>query len=128
MNTAQESIEALPEWMTDRNQPVDNSEVVPAKPKGRHLWQKGQSGNPSGMNKGHSHKLSKSVYRDLALVWQQKGIAAVHWAADNDPATFLRVIASVMPRDIKMEHTLRDLRIVEFVGVQPAIEAEPEPE
>jgi hypothetical protein len=93
-----------------------------------HLWKPGQSGNPAGKPLGARGKLSQRVYAAWAKAWALKGYETILWAAENDPATFLRVAASLLPRDVRLEATLKDLRIVSFVGaaVQECTDSEGE--
>jgi hypothetical protein len=41
---------------------------------------------------------------DLYDAWQAKGAAAIAKTADTEPATFMKVVASLMPKQFKVEH------------------------
>ena len=62
-------------------------------------WVKGQSGNPAGRPKGSKHKLQMSFWNDLQRTWKERGSEALRWVAENDPSTFVRVCASLMPKE-----------------------------
>ena len=72
-------------------------------------WIKGQSGNPAGRPKGSKHKLQTSFWNDLHRTWKENGAEALRWVAENDPSTFVRVCASLMPREEtakKLDHAI----------------------
>lgn len=59
-------------------------------------------GSP-GRPKGAKNKLQEAFWTDFAETWADKGKAALEAVADNDPATFVRVAASVMPKDLNLD-------------------------
>ena len=65
-------------------------------------WVKGQSGNPSGAAAGPRARLNRAFLRDLERAWARRGQAALDELADNDPATLVRVCASLLPKDVKL--------------------------
>lgn len=68
-------------------------------------FKKGQSGNPAGRPKGAKHKLTEAFWTDFAAAWEAHGGPALAHVATNDPSTFVRVAASVMPKEAEV--TLR---------------------
>src|SRR5262249_53190796 len=68
-------------------------------------WKPGQSGNPKGRPKGSRNKLSEEFFRDLCDAWQTSGKPALVTAARNDPVAFVRVIPSLMPRELEATTT-----------------------
>jgi hypothetical protein len=65
-------------------------------------WEPGQSGNPAGRPKGSRNKLEEAFLRDLHTAWGEFGIEAIKTVAKDDPASFLRVIAGLMPKQAQV--------------------------
>lgn len=61
-----------------------------------------QPGNP-GRPKGSRNKLQEDFVRDFCAVWSEKGYEALLDVAQNDKATFVKVAASILPKEIKAE-------------------------
>jgi len=59
----------------------------------------GQSGNPGGRPKGSRNKLSEEFFQDLYDVWQAFGKPALETMAMLYPVEFVRMVASLMPRE-----------------------------
>ena len=59
--------------------------------------------NPVGRPKGMKHKLSASFLNDLALHWQAEGADILKRVTKDDPATVLRVIASLVPKEMMLK-------------------------
>jgi hypothetical protein len=73
-------------------------------PKARNApWKPGQSGNPAGRPKGSRNKHSEDFLRDFCEVWAESGIAALRIIAANEPAKFVQVAASLLPKEVKAE-------------------------
>ncbi len=68
-------------------------------------WKKGQSGNPNGRSSGVREKLTRKFFADFHNAWERGGPKAIERVCKDDPATFLRVAASLMPKE--MEATIR---------------------
>jgi hypothetical protein len=68
-------------------------------------WKPGQSGNPKGRPQGSRNKLSEEFFRDLCKAWEEYGAAALTAAAYTSPVEFIKVVASLMPRDVEVTAT-----------------------
>jgi hypothetical protein len=81
------------------------SNAEPTAPKQRVIgvpFKPGQSGNPAGRPKSSRNRLSEDFVRDLSDAWQRHGVQALDTVAIDDPSTFVRVIAQLMPRDVNL--------------------------
>ena len=75
---------------------------------GRELTQfkPGQSGNPKGRPRGSRNRLSEAFIADLYESWKTLGKPALLAAAWTDPVAYVRVVASLMPREIEATVTV----------------------
>jgi Family of unknown function (DUF5681) len=67
----------------------------------------GQSGNPKGRPKGSRHKLSEAMFRDLCAHFEANGAAAIDRCCRERPDVYIRVIASLLPKQ-QTEHPLEE--------------------
>lgn len=71
-------------------------------PKTSHLtpWKPGQSGNPLGRPQGARAKFSEKACADALADWTSNGAATLERVRATDPSTYLRVLFSIIPKDI----------------------------
>src|SRR5215813_12170302 len=69
------------------------------------LWQPGQSGNPAGRTRGSRNKLSEELICALLRDFRQHGQKAVARVRQTQPGTYLKVLALLIPREHKVEHS-----------------------
>jgi hypothetical protein len=55
-----------------------------------------------GRPKGSRNKLAESFVADLRDCWELHGVQALERCALEEPSQFVRVIASLMPRDVNL--------------------------
>ena len=67
-----------------------------------HCWKPGQSGNPAGRPKGSRHKLSEDFIRALAEDFENHGKDAIVKMREDRPGDYIRVIASLVPKDLNL--------------------------
>jgi hypothetical protein len=68
---------------------------------------KGMSGNPNGKPIGARNKLKEAFWVDFCEAWRTHGQAALSIVAQEDPSTFVKVAASIMPKETEL--TMREL-------------------
>jgi Family of unknown function (DUF5681) len=69
------------------------------------LWQPGQSGNPAGRLRGSRNKLSEEVICALLRDFREHGQKAIAKVRRTQPAAYLKVLALLVPREHKVEHS-----------------------
>src|SRR6516225_3951784 len=69
------------------------------------LWQPGQSGNPAGRLRGSRNKLSEEVVCALLRDFRKHGEKAIAKVRRDQPGIYLKVLALLIPRQDKLEHT-----------------------
>jgi Family of unknown function (DUF5681) len=69
------------------------------------LWQPGVSGNPAGRTRGSRNKLSEEVVCALLRDFRQHGQKAVARVRQTQPAAYLKILALLIPREHKVEHS-----------------------
>ncbi len=63
-----------------------------------------KAGDPPGPGrpKGSRNKLAENFIRDLFKHWEDNGRAALDAALEASPAQYMRIVASLLPRDINV--------------------------
>jgi hypothetical protein len=70
-------------------------------------WKPGQSGNLNGRPPGSRSKFSEAFYRDLAATWAEHGEQAMRQTAQLEPAKFVAICASLIPKDVQVSLSAR---------------------
>lgn len=83
------------------------AETTPRKHPAEHLagyaWKPGQSGNPNGRGKGSRNKLGEAFLDALHDDFQAHGVAAIQKVRDEKPDQYLKVIASILPKELNVK-------------------------
>jgi Family of unknown function (DUF5681) len=85
----------IAELRTQRDIDIKNDRDVET---GRFI--QGNSGNPLGRPRGSRNKLGEAFLMDLHDEWLRSGASALKRVAKDDPVQFVKVVASILPREI----------------------------
>ena len=120
---------AVPDKQTNLNSLVDGQlQTEPTVPDQK-PWQfkPGQSGNPAGRPKGSRQKLAESFLADLAAHWSLNGKNALQEAYEKNPVEYVRVVASLLPKNVAVDVDIKYERIERVIVPAKTIEHEPLP-
>lgn len=67
-----------------------------------YLFKPGQSGNPTGRPKGSRNALSEAFISALHADFAEHGVAVIEKVRAEKPADYLKIIASVLPKDVNL--------------------------
>jgi hypothetical protein len=81
---------------------MSETDFTVAKQRPAHLFKPGQSGNPNGRPRGSRNRLADAFVSDLIESWERFGVQALETCATTEPGTYLRVISSLMPKDVNL--------------------------
>lgn len=92
-------------------------------------FQPGQSGNPKGRAVGTRQKLGEAFLTDMLESWQSSGKAAITAVLADRPQDYLKVIAAILPKEIKIDTSameeLTDADLARIIdALRPAIRPE----
>lgn len=68
-----------------------------------HLFKPGQSGNPAGRPKGSRSKLGDDFLKLLAEDFQANGLEAIQRTRETKPEVYVKVVASLLPKQIEVK-------------------------
>jgi hypothetical protein len=68
-------------------------------------FKQGVSGNPHGNRHRTRHLLNQEFMQALLLNFRHQGKEAIEKVARNQPAAYLKILALLVPREMKVEHT-----------------------
>lgn len=79
---------------------IENGDVTPKRPWLAPKWKPGESANPAGRPRGSRSKLSEKFLKDLHDSWEKIGVSAIERMARDAPGDYVRVVASLVPREL----------------------------
>jgi hypothetical protein len=80
-----------------------SNQVIERKPNGQ--FQKGVSGNIAGNAQRTRHLFSKAFVEALSEDFRAGGAEAILRVRTEAPGTYLRICATLIPRELKLEHS-----------------------
>lgn len=86
---------------TPKNKGKNGDGVGYGRPPVEHQFKPGHGGRPKGVR----NKFSEAYFKDFYTVWGEEGIAAIREVAKKDPAAFVRIAASLMPKEVEIDAT-----------------------
>src|SRR6516164_8999987 len=84
---------------------MDNSLKAPARPGLSLTCRVFGPGNPHGNRHRTRHLLNQEFMQALLLHFRQHGKKAIEKVARNQPAAYLKILALLVPREMKLEHS-----------------------
>ncbi len=64
---------------------------------------KGQSGNPAGRPRGSRNKTGKAFLAELYAHWIKNGAAAIERVRQKRPKVYLKLVASLLPKQLDIK-------------------------
>src|SRR5262245_27948373 len=89
--------------MNANSEPNTAPKVINGRIDGR--FAKGYSGNPGGSPEATRRAFNKRFLLDLAEDWQQHGREVFKRVRRESPASYLKVCAMLVPKELKFEHS-----------------------
>lgn len=68
-------------------------------------WQRGESGNPAGRQRGSRNRLSEEVVCALLRDFRKHGEKAIAEVRRTQPGVYLKVLALLVPKEHRVEHS-----------------------
>ena len=90
---------------------------------GKHGFKPGQSGNPGGKPVGSRNRLQGDFMREMADDFAEHGKTAIIACRTEKPDVYVKVIASLMPRELEIKQPLDDLSEDELIAGVAALQA-----
>lgn len=83
----------------------------------------GVSPNPGGKPVGSRNALQGDFMRALAEDFAAHGIAAIQETRENSPAQYVKIVASLMPKELEIKRPLEDLSDDDLIAGVAALQS-----
>lgn len=121
--------------MAERGRPAEprknGKKLGPGKPPVEHQFKPGNPGRP----KGSRNKLGEAFLEDMLADWEANGPVAIREVRETKPDAYLKVVASILPKDLnvninQMDH-MTDEQLIERIrsldaAIRPFLDAQGE--
>lgn len=77
-------------------------------PQQRTMFKPGQSGNPKGRPVGARSKLGEQFLKAMQEDFEANGVVAIQKVRQEKPEQYLKVIASILPKEVKVSASAVD--------------------
>ena len=101
---------------------VDPATTESRVPKQLTPWKQGQSGNPAGRPKGSRGKLNEDFLHALHMDFKANGPAAIVEVRENRPHEYLKIIASILPKQIEIKENFGELDDAQLAIIGAALD------
>jgi hypothetical protein len=85
-------------------------------------FRQGVSGNPHGNRHRTRHLLNQEFMEALLLNFRHEGKRAIEKVARNQPGVYLKILALLVPRELKLEHSGGVIKAMTDEQIEQAIE------
>jgi Family of unknown function (DUF5681) len=88
-----------------------------------HQFKAGVSPNPGGKPKGSRNSLQGKFFKELAEDFEKHGKQAIIDTRTNSPAQYLKVVASLMPKEFEIKRPLEELSDEDIIAGVAALQS-----